>query len=488
MWLARRLGQASVPWGIRLRITAVAAAVTAAVLGVTAVGLVTAQQRALTANLDDQLLLAARDLADTRAAGELPPLLPSQVDDDGVTQVVSVDGEVLAVTASLAGLAPLPAPAGDQVLRTVTLLPDEPEYRLLSQRSGDVVIHTGAPLDDIAESVVALRLGLALTLPVAVVILAGLVWWLVGRTLRPVEAIRSEVAEISARNLGRRVSEPAADDEIRRLARTMNDMLDRVQAALDRQQRFVADASHELRSPLTRIRTELEVDALHPATADLAGTHRSVLDETRQLQMLVDDLLFLARHDATTAVVVAPHPVQLDDIVFDEARRLRGAIGRRPVTIDTTAVSAAQVLGSSSSLVRAVRNVLDNAGRYAATTVTVSLIETASRARLTISDDGPGIDPAHHNQVFLRFSRLDPARARTSDDATGTGLGLAIAHDIITAHNGTITLDPGYSAGARFVIDLPAAPGAPAPSTTSSTSSRSGAGGPLEVGPGPGVN
>lgn len=473
MRLATRMRQARLPWGIRLRITTVAAASTAAVLGVTAVGLVTAQQRALTANLDDQLLLAASDLAGTRAAGELPALLPSQVDDDGITQVVSLDGEVLAVTASADGLAPLAPPGGDHALRTVALLPGEPDYRLLSQRSGDVVIHTGAPVDDVAESVAALRLGLALTLPAAVVILAGLVWWLVGRTLRPVEAIRSEVAEISARNLGRRVSEPAADDEIRRLARTMNDMLDRVQAALDRQQRFVADASHELRSPLTRIRTELEVDALHPATADLASTHRSVLDETRQLQMLVDDLLFLARHDATAPIVVAPQPVQLDDIVLDEARRLRGATGTRPVMIDTTTVSAAQVLGSSGALVRAIRNVLDNAGRYAATTVTVSLAETDNRARLTISDDGPGIDPAHHDQVFQRFTRLDPARARTSDAAAGTGLGLAIAHDIIAAHDGTITLDPGYSAGARFVIDLPATPAA-APA-------------PLGVGPGPGA-
>ncbi len=122
-------------------------------------------------------------------------------------------------------------------------------------------------------------------------------WWLVGRTLRPVEAIRAGVGEIGGSDLHRRVPVPPGDDEVARLARTMNDMLGRVESSAERQQRFVADASHELRSPLTRIRSELEVDLAHPAGADPTATHRSVLDEVDGLQRLVDDLLLLARID-----------------------------------------------------------------------------------------------------------------------------------------------------------------------------------------------
>ena len=148
-------------------------------------------------------------------------------------------------------------------------------------------------LDDIDESVSTLARSLLVGIPLVVAALALLLWWVVGRTLRPVEAIRAEVADIGGRDLHRRVPVPPGDDEVARLARTMNDMLERVDDAAQRQRRFVADASHELRSPLTRIRTELEVDLAHPGEADLLATHASVLDETVGLQRLADDLLLV---------------------------------------------------------------------------------------------------------------------------------------------------------------------------------------------------
>ena len=209
-----------------------------------------------------------------------------------------------------------------------------------------------------------------------VLILALLTWWLTGRTLRPVDKMRAEMAEISGTNLGRRVREPDTGDEIDRLARTMNETLDRLEDAVRRQQRFVADASHELRGPLTRIRSELEVDLARPDCADPTATERSVLDEAIGLQHLVDDLLQLARSDAGAAEMTAV-PVDLDDIVLREARRLRD---RGRVVIDTSRVSAAQVIGDRNQLGRAVQNLLDNAERHAVTTVTVTLDETRRRS------------------------------------------------------------------------------------------------------------
>ncbi len=451
-------------WGIRIRITALAAAAVAVVLGVAAVALVNGQRRALTANLDDSLGIAADELAQASQAGELPSVLPVRIDDDAVLQVTSPDGTVLAATPGHARIALLAPEGTGRKVRTVELAPSEPDYRLLSQRSGETVVHVGAPTDDIDESMAALRLGLAVALPLVVAALAALVWWLVGWTLRPVRAITSEVADIRADSLDRRVPVTLANDEIQGLARTMNDMLDRLQDAAQRQQRFVADASHELRSPLTRIRTELEVDARHPETADLAATHHSILDETRKLQALIDDLLLLARHDASTTPNRSTHRlVPLDDVVHDEASRTAATA---TVAVDTTGVEAVTVTGDADHLARAVRNLLDNAARYAASRISIALSETGGTAHLSISDDGPGIDPAHRHHIFERFTRLDPARARqgpaSAGDAEapgGTGLGLAIAHDIVVAHGGTIALGENRQPGARFEIDLPAAGG-----------------------------
>lgn len=266
----------------------------------------------------------------------------------------------------------------------------------------------------------------------------------------PVEAIRREVASIGGSDLHRRVPAGEGNDEIARLARTMNDMLERVEDASVRQQRFVADASHELRSPLARMRSELEVDLAHSEGADLTATHHRVLAETAGLQRLVDDLLHLARSDAGR-VDIRREPVDLDDVVLSQARRLR--LSNR-IVVDLGQVSAAQVLGDRELLTRAVQNLADNAARHARTRVSFALNEVGGRAVLAISDDGPGIPIDEHERVFERFSRLD--QARTYKDG-GAGLGLAIARDIIVRHEGTIRIDRDHNPGARLVVDLPAA-------------------------------
>ena len=293
-------------------------------------------------------------------------------------------------------------------------------------------------LDDVDEAIAELVASLAWIIPLATVALAALVWFVVGRTLRPVERIRAEVAEIGLGELDHRVPEPPGDDEIARLAVTMNEMLARLEASARRQQQFVADAAHELRTPLTRMRTELEVDA----------ARASQLDEIVALQRMIDDLLLLARGDAGGAR--RAERVDLDDLVLDELR----ALPAPPPTVDRRGVSAAQVIGDRDELRRVVRNLLDNARRHATASVTVELAEGDGRATLAVTDDGPGIPTDRRAEVFERFSRLDAARSAGGGRA---GLGLAIVHDIVARHGGTVTVDDGPAGGARFVVDLPTA-------------------------------
>jgi signal transduction histidine kinase len=231
----------------------------------------------------------------------------------------------------------------------------------------------------------------------------------------------------------------------------MNAMLARLEESSDRQRRFVADASHELRSPLARMRAELEVDRAHPETADPASTADSVLTETVGLQRLVDDLLVLARGDAGALGGGGDTTVDLDELVDRLAARARA----RGADIDTRAVRPVQVRGEPAQLERAVANLLDNAVRHAGLRVTVALDGSdGEQAELVISDDGPGIGPADAERVFERFTRLDDARTAGSG---GVGLGLAIARDIAERHGGTLTLRPGGGSGAQFVLVLPVA-------------------------------
>jgi signal transduction histidine kinase len=417
---------------LRFRITALATALVAAILVVAAFALVAAQRQQLTESVDDRLDQQVETLAELVEQGRLPAE-PVGFDDDTTVRVVSTTtGEVIAATDEDAD--------DDEATRSLTRRADGPD--------GPVEIQVVASLEDVEESTSALGGSLVVVIPAVVVLLAALVWWLVGRALRPVEAIRSEVARIGGRDLDRRVPVTRRDDEIARLARTMNTMLDRIEEANARQERFVADAAHELRSPLTRMRSELEVDDAAPEAADPAATRRSVLDETIALQRLVDDLLQLARSGGEAGALVAV-PVDLDDLVLRQVRRVR-ADSR--VAVDVSRVSAAQVVGDPDQLGRAVRNLADNAVRHAAAEVTFTLVEADGVARLTIADDGPGIPPSARERVFDRFARLDDARVR---DDGGTGLGLAITRDIVEAHGGTVVVDDGPGPGARFVVTIP---------------------------------
>ena len=441
---------------VRVRITVAAVLVVGVALAVGGIWLVRAQRQSLTDNVGTTATLRSRDIALTVADGDFPDVLAVPRGDENLVQVVDATGRVVASSANIRGaprLSTLQPGKSGAATRDGDLSEGDGPFRIVARRvstsSGDYTVYVAGTLEGIDESTASLVRLLLIGLPGLLVLVGVTTWVLTGRALRPVEAIRREVEAIGAEDLHRRVPEPSTVDEVGRLARTMNAMLGRLEASTERQHRFVADASHELRSPLTGIRAQLEVDLAHPELADWRTTEREVLDDTVRLQRLVDDLLTLAAADARVVDGAHREPVDLDEIVLTEARRLRSRTAHR---VDTSAVSGAQVMGNADQLVRAVHNLLDNAVRHAHSAVTVTLGESASVAVLTVADDGPGVPLDQRDRIFERFARGDGAR---SSDNGGTGLGLAITHEVVLGHGGSIVVDNGP--GARFVVSLPVA-------------------------------
>ncbi|HEY3140999.1 MAG TPA: ATP-binding protein [Acidimicrobiales bacterium] len=316
---------------------------------------------------------------------------------------------------------------------------------------GPVTVKTFAPTDEIAQSVDAVTRGLWLLLPGLVGVVALVAWWLAGRALRPVEAIRLEAEAISGDTIHRRLPEPASDDEIGRLARTMNAMLGRLDLSARKQRQFVSDASHELRSPVAAIRTDLEV-ALHEGDqADWPTVARAVLVEESRLETLLGDLLVLASDDESAAAAQLAM-VDMAQVATDEVAR-----GRRvPVALDlpeTAEPDALVVAGVASRLERVLANLVDNAARHASTEVRVTVSRREDRVRVVVDDDGPGISPIDRERIFERFTRLDHSRAR---DRGGAGLGLAVVRSVAARHGGYVWADQSPLGGARFTLELPA--------------------------------
>lgn len=438
---------------IRFRITAIATAVVAVVLVLAGVSLVTVQRALLTDSLDEALTQRADDIVALLAGEELPAEF-SQGAREGFAQLVGGDGAVLVATPNLRGFPPVDivTEPGEMVtMQTVEGLEvDDDRFRVLSRvLEGIGVLHVGTTYDVVSESAGTLISALAVTIPVVMAAIAALVWWLVGRTLEPVEDIRSEVAEIGSTDLHRRVPGTGSGDEIDRLSGTMNAMLSRLEESITRQQRFVADASHEMRNPLTRMRSALEVE-LATATIHDREMVQGVLEEVIGLQHMVEDMLFMARADAGHGQLKFKK-VDLDDVVLREARRIRN---HERVEVDLSKVSAAHVYGDSGQLGRAIRNLLANAERHAASRIRLTLTEEDGEAVLTVADDGPGIPPEHGELIFERFTRLDESR---NADSGGTGLGLPIAREVASIHGGSLDLVAGDGLGATFRMTVPLA-------------------------------
>jgi signal transduction histidine kinase len=295
-----------------------------------------------------------------------------------------------------------------------------------------------ASLAEVRHSVRTLWSGLRLGIPLVVLAVALVAWFLAGRALRPVEAMRQEVENISHTTLQRRVREPRSHDEVARLARTMNSMLGRLQASRDHERQFLSDASHELRSPLASMRAQLE-------TGSWSSDADGVKAEAARLAHIVDDLMDLAKADEAAPPT---SETDLDEVVLEEVAAIAST---SEITIDATNVGAARLIGDRQALARMVRNLVDNASRHAASRVDVSLTNVDGIVTLTVDDDGDGVAEEDRKRVFERFTRTDSSRSR---DTGGVGLGLAVVRATAERHGGDVRCDTSPTGGARFVVTL----------------------------------
>ncbi|MEV8478337.1 HAMP domain-containing sensor histidine kinase [Streptomyces sp. NPDC051173] len=307
-------------------------------------------------------------------------------------------------------------------------------------------LYVFVPPDDAKQATAPLRAPLITGVPLAALLVAALAWTAARRSLRPVEAIRQEVAEITDTSLDRRVPVPDARDPVRRLALTTNTTLDRLETAVERQRRFVADASHELRSPVAALRYELETALAHPGTIDTHRTLHDALTATRRIHTLTEDLLLLARPDHPAAHSLIDLAGLAAELVHEYQHH------GHPVSLRSSP-DQAPVRGDGAQLHRLLRNLLDNAVRHARTAVVLDITGDGRTHTVSIHNDGTPLTPDECERVFERFTRLDEARAR---DTGGSGLGLAIARDIAERHHGTLTAHSDHPhPGATFTLTLP---------------------------------
>jgi signal transduction histidine kinase len=313
---------------------------------------------------------------------------------------------------------------------------------------GRYVLYAAATYAEAGQDVVDnVRRQLFIGVPLVALLVAVVAWFAVRGSLRPVAAIRAEVAKLSATDLGKRVPVPNTGDELTDLATTMNAMLHRISESVDRQRQFIGDASHELKTPLTSMRTQLEVLFAHPDVIDWRQATGNVALDLERMQDLIADLLLLTKLD--DQVPARTDRVELSELAMECFRASSPSRPGASITLDSAPV---WVVGDRAQLARLINNLLANAWRHAATNAAISIGPDApSQAVITIYDDGPGIPVADRERVFDRFVRLDEAR---SVDSGGTGLGLAIVRDIAHAHGGTVVLTDN-NPGARFVVSLP---------------------------------
>ena len=437
---------------VRIKTTLAAVLVVGAAMVVGGLVLIGTLRETLTDDVAAATRVRAGEIAAAIEAGENTPLAIGEADEQFI-QVLGPSGEVVAASENvdaLPALVRLPPgrstrfdpPIGDDEFVAAAIAAETP--------TGEVTVVFARALDEVSDSTETVTELLAIAVPLLVVLVGATTWLVVGRALAPVEAIRREVDGISTAELHRRVPVPEVEDEVARLARTMNRMLDRLEQGQARQSRFVADASHELRSPVASIRQHAEVALAHPDRSSLTDLSETVIAEASRIQYLVDDLLLLARVDEQT-LRLKQRPVDLDDIAFAEGARLRAETDLR---VDTQQVSAGRIVGDEIGLRRVLRNVGDNAARHATSAVAFALTDQDGVVELTVDDDGPGVSPEDRARIFERFVRLDGARTR---DEGGTGLGLAIVAELVAGHGGSVDVGDSPLGGARLRLRFPSA-------------------------------
>jgi len=454
--------------GLRSRLILIGTAGLAAGLAIGGAALVLALSLSLRHALDTSALQTAHDVSALVNTGRLPDPVP--VAGAQLVQVVDASGRVRSGSPGVDRLVPLLQPgelarlgAGQRLTVDGARAGMDGPLRVLALTAGPasdrMTVIVATPSGTLTRSSAILRDTLLVAYPVFVAVLAALAWRVIGLTLRPVEALRAGAEEITGRRGEGRLPVPPAHDEIHRLAVTLNGMLDRLEAARTRQRAFVADAAHELRSPLASIRTQLEVAQRLGPAADWAELVPDLLAETERLSRLVDDLLLLARADESEQGLRV-QPVELVGVLHEVAERYREA--RVPVSVRSPTPDRPEVWveADPDGIRRILTNLVDNAVRHAGSAVTLAAapLPPGDRVLVSVTDDGPGIPPDDRARAFQRFTRLDGARDR---DGGGTGLGLAIVAELVRRHGGTVRLtsvqlaSDQEAAGLRAEVVLP---------------------------------
>ncbi|MEZ5408632.1 MAG: HAMP domain-containing sensor histidine kinase [Acidimicrobiales bacterium] len=454
---------------VRTQVTVVAAVVVAVALVVGAAVVAVLARRALTADAEGQLVDRIDEIVDLIDEGLLIPILPPTGKEIGQVQVIDAAGQVVAATPGLALGARLDVvePPGLGGERHVTVAGDDigarsgeryvVAVRTVDSPAGPVAVYAVTSLHAADKAEERLREWLLLLVPVLVAVAALLTHRVVGRALAPVEAMRQAVDRIEATDLSERVTPAATDDEIARLGETLNRMLARLEESATGQKLFAAAASHELRSPLSAIRTELEVSLAYPDRTDWPRVADDVLVEVHRLEELSRDLRLLTASrsgsGSGSGLAAVRAPIDLAALVGAEVERRNGGDpvadqGDGPAYVPR--LEPVTAVADVDGVTRVVRNLLDNAERHARSRIEVGTGADADGSPwLAVANDGEPVPETERERIFEPFWRLDEARTL---DAGGSGLGLAIARSVMVAHGGSLTVDPG---GARFVARFP---------------------------------
>jgi signal transduction histidine kinase len=434
---------------VRVRITLAAVTVVGVTFAISALAMVVLLHRTLTGDVREAATIRGEGIAEVMRTDDDEAVLNGHPEEEFV-QVLAADGRVVDSSDNLNGEPAVAALTGGEAREIDDVPIGKGEFLAVGVgttfRGVPVTVVVGRTIEPVDHAVHDVIVLLVFGILLLLIVVGFVAWWMVGRALAPVEAIRSEVELITAQELHRRVPDPPGSDEISRLAATMNGMLARLERERARERRFVSDASHELRSPIASIRQHAEVAVAHPETSHLGELAETVLEELAVLQRLVEDLMLLTRIDEGT-LRLRPEPVDLDDLVLREGARLRGS--RPDLAVDLAGVRAARTRGDAIALDRLVRNLTENASRHARHAMALGLREHDGHVVLTVDDDGSGIAPEERGRVFDRFVRLDEARDR---DSGGTGLGLAIVREVAAAHGATVDISDAPLGGARFEV------------------------------------
>ena len=433
----------------RLRITAPAALIVAAVVGVGSIFLVQSVKENQLSQIDAILSGTAQyTKREMSSLASLRPMSPKGL----YGQMFTANGRLLGSSTNLDRSGPLAPVAGvTSEGRFVTVeSPHNGELRLYEVKLGNgnaPILVDGISMAGVSAETSSLATRLSLVAPILVLIVAALIWFVVGRAMRPVDRVRRKASDISDTNLNERIANPGTGDEVEQLVTTLNALLSRLEGTLERERRLVADASHEFRSPLAAIRVNVEAEMAQ--TPDPSDSQRAVLRGVLRLQELADQLLVLEQSTRSDATL--PAPVDLDELVLSEIESVASA---RDIVIIASEVSGGQVVGQELDFSRIVDNLTSNALRHARTTVAFGVCEANSHVELFVGDDGIGVPPEDRDDVFEPFFRTDGDRGRESG---GAGLGLTIVAELVAKYDGDIRVgrDPVLG-GARFTVRLPA--------------------------------